>query len=247
MSNLIELMKKIPLLIQSLLSVIVPINKQVYAETLVNEPVSNKEIMVASAPLAVSNNQDVVVNNEGTETSVNDSIVKIQEDKEFTLSLEGRETVGKNYVETKANMEYAIFEYEEEQERLRQEEEERKKAEAEANNPYLNYSVDLSAIGSGDVWSIANSLVGAGGNCLYIVNLFEQAYRGYSFSMSNAYQTSSPQPGDVIYYADGGLGVQHWAVYLGGDTALQGNYNGTTIIGSVYIKSGSSPVFYSMN
>lgn len=239
-------MKKIPLLIQSILSVIIPINKQVYADTLVNEPINNTEIMVASAPLAVSNNQDVsTLSVQEDNTSINDSVIK-EDSSEFTLSLEGREVLGKNFASTQENMYIAIDEYEKEQERLRIEAEEaeklaRKKQIAEA------YGFNLSDISNGDVWGIANSLVGlASNNCLYVANLFFQAYRGTSFSMSNAYQTDSPQPGDMIYYSNGGLGMQHWAIYLGGDSALHGNWNGTTIIGSVYINNGSSPIFYGM-
>lgn len=237
-------MKKIPLLIQSLLSVIIPINKQVYADTLVNEPISNSEQIVACAPLAVSNNQDVVaLSAHEDNTSINDSVIK-EDAKEFTLTLEGREVIGKNYTETKANMELAIEEYELEQERLAKEAEEKERLEALG---FSSYSFNLSDISNGDVWSIAQALVGTGGNCLYVANLFLQAYKGTTFSSSNSYQTDSPQPGDVIYYTNGGTGTQHWAIYLGGDSAMHGNFNGTTIIGSVYLNNASSPIFYSVN
>ena len=50
------------------------------------------------------------------------------------------------------------------------------------------------------------------------------------------------QPGDVVFYSDGGTGYQHYAIYLGGEMSLQGNWLGTTVIRSVYI-NGSAPQF----
>lgn len=94
------------------------------------------------------------------------------------------------------------------------------------------------------VWDIANFLVGRPGECYYIAQLFIDMYLGPEHRIANAKRVDEPLPGDVIYYYNGGLGVEHWAIYLGNDTALQGNYLGTTIIGSVYLKNASSPIFY---
>ena len=54
--------------------------------------------------------------------------------------------------------------------------------------------------------------------------------------------TSDPQPGDLIYYADGGMGMAHIAVYIGNGQAVHGGWNGSgTIVYSAYV--GSGPVF----
>lgn len=49
-------------------------------------------------------------------------------------------------------------------------------------------------------------------------------------------------PGDVIYYANGGAGVAHVAINLGGGKAVHGGFNGNqTVIFSVNV--GSGPVY----
>ena len=54
--------------------------------------------------------------------------------------------------------------------------------------------------------------------------------------------TNDPQPGDLIYYADGGLGMAHIAVYIGNGQAVHGGWHGSgTVIYSAYV--GSGPVF----
>lgn len=54
--------------------------------------------------------------------------------------------------------------------------------------------------------------------------------------------TSSPQPGDLIYYANGGMGMAHIAVYVGNGMAVHGGWNGgTTALYSANV--GSGPVY----
>jgi len=54
--------------------------------------------------------------------------------------------------------------------------------------------------------------------------------------------TSNPVPGDLIYYANGGTGMAHIAVYIGNGQAVHGGWNGgTTAIFSANI--GSGPVY----
>ena len=52
------------------------------------------------------------------------------------------------------------------------------------------------------------------------------------------YYTNDPQPGNLIYYNNGGRGVDHIAIYIGNGLAVHGNYNGRTVIESVYIPGG---------
>ena len=50
------------------------------------------------------------------------------------------------------------------------------------------------------------------------------------------------QPGDLIYYPNGGMGMAHIAVYIGNGQAVHGGWNGgTTALFSVNV--GSGPVF----
>lgn len=53
------------------------------------------------------------------------------------------------------------------------------------------------------------------------------------------YYTNDPQPGNLIYYNNGGHGVDHIAIYIGNGLAVHGNYNGRTVIESVYIPGGA--------
>ena len=53
------------------------------------------------------------------------------------------------------------------------------------------------------------------------------------------YYTSTPQAGNLIYYNNGGRGVDHIAIYIGNGLAVHGNYNGRTVIESVYIPGGA--------
>ncbi len=101
----------------------------------------------------------------------------------------------------------------------------------------------------------ANAQLGAGAiqDCTV---LGEQALRAAGISgvgdespeslMGYATQVSNPQPGDFIYYADGGLGFSHNAVYIGGGQAIHSGWNGNqTVIKSVDV--GSGPVYYRVN
>ncbi len=99
------------------------------------------------------------------------------------------------------------------------------------------------------IYELALNFIGMRGSCFYVATKFMETYRGYSQSLLDTYDISviDAQPGDIIYYADGGLGIEHWAVYLGGDLALHGNYLGKTIIGKVYVNRGSEPQFRRLN
>ena len=119
-------------------------------------------------------------------------------------------------------------------------------------DPYLYWSYDeivsrLSASGvgvGGDAYAIAESLIGMGGYCTDVANTFLALYYGDGSNCFDTYDIdpADAQPGDVVFYPDGGTGYQHYAIYLGGEMSLQGNWLGTTVIRSVYI-NGSAPQF----
>ena len=61
------------------------------------------------------------------------------------------------------------------------------------------------------------------------------------------YYTDSPQAGNLVYYDNGGRGVDHIAIYIGDGLAVHGNYytdgGSKTVIASVYDGGGGSPQF----
>ena len=68
---------------------------------------------------------------------------------------------------------------------------------------------------------------------------------GY-LSLGRTVSAAEAVPGDLIYYADGGMGLAHIAVYIGGGKAVHGGFNGNTTViadaelgsGGVYIRVG---------
>ncbi|GAA1133947.1 NlpC/P60 family protein [Arthrobacter flavus] len=64
---------------------------------------------------------------------------------------------------------------------------------------------------------------------------------GY-LSLGRTVSAGEAIPGDLIYYADGGAGVAHIAVYIGGGQAVHGGFNGNqTVVAPADL--GSGPVF----
>ena len=57
------------------------------------------------------------------------------------------------------------------------------------------------------------------------------------------YYTNDPQEGDLLYYNNGGRGVDHIAIYIGNGQAVHGNYKGKTVIASAYLSTAASPQF----
>lgn len=50
------------------------------------------------------------------------------------------------------------------------------------------------------------------------------------YATQYGYYTDTPQAGNLIYYNNGGRGVDHIAIYIGNGLAVHGNYKGRTII-----------------
>ena len=81
---------------------------------------------------------------------------------------------------------------------------------------------------------VTNSLKAVGIN-------FHDWPAGY-MSLGTVVPASQAQPGDLVYYANGGLGFAHIAVYAGNGQAIHGGWNGNqTVVNSVNV--GSGPVF----
>lgn len=109
----------------------------------------------------------------------------------------------------------------------------------------------VSANGSG----VANAALGQVGQYQDCTALASRAlaangiyHRGYPASymaLGNIVSASEAKPGDLIYYANGGAGLAHIAVYIGNGQAVHGGWNGNqTVVYSAYV--GSGPVFISI-
>lgn len=98
---------------------------------------------------------------------------------------------------------------------------------------------------SRDVWDIAKSLEGIGGNCQSVM------FRFYNYLYGKQVNYLEPEwiryeealPGDLIFYQNGGRGSSHVAVYLGDGLALQGNWLGSARIESIYLPNATQPIF----
>ena len=108
-------------------------------------------------------------------------------------------------------------------------------------NPYADLNARIAAA--------AQTLVGVtdGQWCTQVVQQalalagVSDAYQLWpdQYASTYGYYTNDPQPGNLIYYNNGGRGVDHIAIYIGNGLAVHGNYNGRTVIESVYIPGGA--------
>lgn len=107
----------------------------------------------------------------------------------------------------------------------------------------LKGNVDYNA------FHLAENFIGMPGACNEVAQAFINSYFGEGYNIFDTCSVSKEEamPGDIIFYENGGLGEMHYAVYLGGASALQGNIYGTTVLGSVYMTYGSEPLFYRLN
>ena len=96
-----------------------------------------------------------------------------------------------------------------------------------------------------DIYALALTYLGMSGWCNEVATAFLTEYYGTSVNIYNGYviDASEAQPGDLVEYEDGGKGTWHVAVYLGNGLALHGNWNGTTVIESIYVPGGTLPYF----
>lgn len=63
------------------------------------------------------------------------------------------------------------------------------------------------------------------------------------YNIGRAIPMSQAVPGDLLYYRNGGGGLAHIAVYIGGGKAVHGGWNGNqTVIFSAYVGSGPNAI-----
>lgn len=96
-----------------------------------------------------------------------------------------------------------------------------------------------------DIYSLAQSYLGMQGQCVTVARAFISDYLGYNVDIYNSYEVSydEAQPGDIIEYSNGGHGLSHVAIYLGGGKALHGNWKGTTVIAEAVVPGATDPIF----
>lgn len=130
--------------------------------------------------------------------------------------------------------------------------EEEKEEEEVASNTDTGSSSDVVETNSaasyenaGSVLAAAYAQIGVSQDCTMLVTNslkavginFHSAPAGY-ISLGTTVSVADAQPGDIIYYADGGAGVPHVAIYAGNGMAIHGGYMGTTKLASAWMGSG---------
>lgn len=128
-----------------------------------------------------------------------------------------------------------------------EEEEEEAPAKASNGTSGSNKNSSSNVTAKGGIANSALSQIGAYQDCTALASNALAAngiyFHGWPADyLSLGSVTSSPQPGDLIYYANGGMGMAHIAVYIGNGQAVHGGWNGNqTVVGSAYV--GSGPVY----
>lgn len=89
---------------------------------------------------------------------------------------------------------------------------------------------------------VAQDCTALASNSLAAAGIFYHGWPAGYLSLGRTISESEAQPGDLIYYANGGGGQAHIAVYVGNGQAVHGGWNGyTTAVFSAHV--GSGPVF----
>lgn len=117
-------------------------------------------------------------------------------------------------------------------------------------NPKNDGLIEIKGYAENTIFTLAQSFIGMKGSCNEVAQAFIDQYFGLGDNIildTYPITLEEAEPGDIIYYVNGGVGLQHYAVYLGGSSALHGNINGTTVIASVYMNKGSAPQFRRIN
>jgi cell wall-associated NlpC family hydrolase len=89
---------------------------------------------------------------------------------------------------------------------------------------------------------VAQDCTALASNALAAVGIHFHGWPADYLSLGRTVSAAEAQPGDLIYYQNGGMGMAHIAVYVGNGMAVHGGWNGgTTALYSAYV--GSGPVF----
>ncbi|GAB2716359.1 NlpC/P60 family protein [Arthrobacter bambusae] len=89
---------------------------------------------------------------------------------------------------------------------------------------------------------VAQDCTALASNSLAAVGINFHGWPADYLSLGRTVSAAEAQPGDLVYYQNGGMGMAHIAVYVGNGMAVHGGWNGgTTALYSVNV--GSGPVF----
>lgn len=126
-------------------------------------------------------------------------------------------------------------------------------APAAANTASVQESAPASSGTAAIIAAAAYAQLGVSQDCTMLVTN-SLAAAGISFhdwpagylSLGTTVSAAQAVPGDLIYYADGGMGMAHIAVYVGNGQAIHGGFNGNSTVvapaelgsGGVYIRVG---------
>lgn len=120
----------------------------------------------------------------------------------------------------------------------------------QSSTNYYNKNTDVSGYaGNSVVLNAAYSQLGRHQDCTALVSnslaaagVYFHGWPAEYFALGYTVSASEALPGDIIYYADGGSGLAHVAIYAGNGQAIHGGWYGyDTVVYSAYV--GSGPVF----
>lgn len=80
-------------------------------------------------------------------------------------------------------------------------------------------------------------------NALRAVGIYHHGSPASYMSLGHIVSYSEAKAGDIVYYSNGGTGVPHVAVYIGGGKAVHGGWHGSTVVYGVKYSNCSTPVF----
>ena len=120
---------------------------------------------------------------------------------------------------------------------------------APAAAPQQLVSIQSQSGKAATIAAAAKRQLGVGQDCTALVTKSLRAaginHHGWPASylkLGTRVSAAQAQPGDLVYYANGGMGFAHIAVYIGGGKAVHGGWNGNqTVIQTVNV--GSGPVY----
>ena len=120
---------------------------------------------------------------------------------------------------------------------------------APAAAPQQLISIQSQSGKAATIAAAAKNQLGVGQDCTALVTKSLRAaginHHGWPASylkLGTRVSAAQAQPGDLVYYANGGMGFAHIAVYIGGGKAVHGGWNGNqTVIQTVNV--GSGPVY----
>ena len=120
---------------------------------------------------------------------------------------------------------------------------------APAAAPQQLVSIQSQSGKAATIAAAAKNQLGVGQDCTALVTKSLRAaginHHGWPASylkLGTRVSAAQAQPGDLVYYTNGGMGFAHIAVYIGGGKAVHGGWNGNqTVIQTVNV--GSGPVY----